>query len=134
MSQTKKPTTENSSGDLTRRDFFYYAAAPLAVTMLSPSLLANSATAPQSKMGIASTSFAGAEIGSGPPPQGAPAQGGRPRGRDAYEFLEKCYGLGAGGIQTQLNGDLPKLRARAEQLGMYIEGMVSIPRNGDMAP
>jgi len=91
-------------------------------------------TVPQSKMGIASTSFSGAEIGSGPPPQGAPAQGSRPRARDAYEFLEKCYGLGAGGMQTQLNGDLQKLRARAEQLGMYIEGMVSIPRNGDMAP
>lgn len=37
-------------------------------------------------------------------------------------------------MQTSLNGDLAKLRARADELGMYLEGMVSIPRNGDMAP
>jgi len=124
---------------ITRRDFFCHAAAPLAATALSPSLWAAAQAAPQSKMGIASTSFAGAEIGSGPPERARPgaavagAPASRPRARDAYEFLEKCYGLGAGGIQTQLNGDLAKLRARAEQLGMWIEGMVSIPRNGDAA-
>src|SRR6185295_2600107 len=49
------------------------------------------------------------------------------------EFLEKCNALGAGGIQTQLNGDLAKLRSRAEQLGMWIEGMAPVPRNGDAA-
>lgn len=84
-------------------------------------------------MGIASTSFMGAQIGSGPPRSGqpSPASGAR---RDTYEFLEKCHALGAGGIQAALNGDLNRLRARAEELGMYIEGMVSIPRNGDLAP
>jgi hypothetical protein len=74
-------------------------------------------------MGIASTSF------SSPPAE----SGSRPQPRDAFEFLEKCSALGAGGIQTQLNGDLAKLRARSEQLGMWIEGMVSVPRNGDAA-
>jgi sugar phosphate isomerase/epimerase len=126
----------NQTHGITRRDFFYHATAPLALTALSPLGRAESA-APQSKMGIASTSFSGVEIGSGPPqPGAAPGQGapaGRPRARDAYEFLEKCHALGAAGIQTQLNGDLTKLRARAEQLGMYIEGMASIPRNGDLA-
>jgi len=52
---------------------------------------------------------------------------------DAYELLEKCHRLGGSGIQTELNGDLKKLRMRAEQLGMWIEGMVSIPRNSDTA-
>jgi 3-oxoisoapionate decarboxylase len=80
-------------------------------------------------MGIASTSFSGAEI----PANAAPGNTGRPRTRDAYEFLEKCAALGAGGIQTQLNGYINKLRARAEELGMWIEGMAPIPRNGDMA-
>jgi 3-oxoisoapionate decarboxylase len=70
-------------------------------------------------MGIAATSFV--------------APGPARRARDTYEFLEKCHGLGAAGIQSQLNGDLPKLRARAEQLGMWIEGIAGIPRNGDMS-
>src|SRR5579862_3931300 len=70
--------------------------------------------APGPSMGIASTSFVNA---------GA---------MDTLAFLEKCHALGAGGIQAQLRGDLPKLRARAEELGMWIEGMVSIPRNGIM--
>jgi sugar phosphate isomerase/epimerase len=85
---------------------------------------------PRSKMGIASTSFAGAEI----PSNAAPGNAARPRSRDTYEFLEKCAALGAGGVQTQLNGDLNRLRARAEELGMWLEGMVPIPRNGDMDP
>jgi len=132
MNSTKKissATIPSARSAISRRAFFYSAAAPLAVAALSPrSQAAIFSPAPQSKMGIASTSFMGAEIGAGPPQQGAAP---RPRARDAYEFLEKCYALGAGGIQTQLNGDLAKLRARADELGMYIEGMASIPRTGD---
>lgn len=127
----------NSTLAVSRRDFFKQTVAPLAVAALSPKLFAN---APLSKMGIASTSFMGAQIGAAPPASAATAataaQGNaaitRLRQRDALEFLEKCHSLGAGGVQTALNGDLNKLRARAEELGMYIEGMVSIPRNGDM--
>ncbi len=135
MNSAKQLSPElNSSarGDISRRTFFGYAAVPLAMTILSQrDQAAVFTTTAQSKMGIASTSFMGAEIGSGPPQQGTtPA---RPRARDAYEFLEKCYALGAGGIQTSLNGDLAKLRARADELGMYIEGMASIPRTGDIA-
>ncbi len=55
------------------------------------------------------------------------------RYRDTYEFLEHCNTLGAAGIQAQINGDLPKLRARAEQLGMYLEALIGLPRNGDPA-
>lgn len=127
------PATDHSSnpamrrrGAVTRRVFFYQAAAPLAVLGLSKFLRADDTTTPQTKLGIASTSFG---LG-GPPPSNA--AGSRPQARDAYEFLEKCHALKAAGIQTQLNGDLVKLRARAEQLGMWIEGIVSIPRNGDM--
>ncbi len=119
---------------ISRRDFFVQAAAPLAAATVSSSAFA---TSPKpafalSKMGIASTSYMGAQIGPAPPrPATTPAP--RPQARDAYAFLEKCHALGAGGIQTSLNGDLSKLRARAEELGMYMEGMVSIPRNGDMS-
>jgi 3-oxoisoapionate decarboxylase len=127
------------TNSITRRDFFYHAAAPLAATALAPAVLADE-PAGKSKMGIASTSFMGVEIGSGTTRTGAAAApaGATPQPRfqprDTYQFLERCHALGAGGIQAQLNGDLQKLRARAEQLGMWMEGMVSIPRNGDLAP
>jgi sugar phosphate isomerase/epimerase len=119
--------------EISRRDFVKQSAASLVWPALSPSMFAMS-SAPLSKMGIASTSFMGAQIpGSPARPGGAPAPGApRPPGRDAYEFLEKCYALGAGGVQTAINGDLTRLRKRAEELGMYLEGMVSIPRNGEM--
>lgn len=125
----------NSIHTVSRREFIAQAVAPLAMSALSSKLFAN---APLSKMGIASTSFMGAQIGAAPPASATTAanaaQGGagRFRQRDALEFLEKCHALGAGGVQTALNGDLQKLRARAEELGMYLEGMVSIPRNGDL--
>jgi sugar phosphate isomerase/epimerase len=119
--------------EFTRRDFVKQSLAPLALTAMAPTFSAFAAP-PLSKMGIASTSFMGAQIpGSPARPGAAPQQGApRPQARDAYEFLEKCYALGAGGAQTSINGDLMKLRKRAEELGMYLEGMVSIPRNGDM--
>ena len=50
---------------------------------------------------------------------------------DTYEFLEHCHSLGAAGIQAPLNGDLPKLRARAEEFGMYVEGWAPMPRGDD---
>jgi sugar phosphate isomerase/epimerase len=51
--------------------------------------------------------------------------------KDTYEFLEHCHTLGAAGIQAPINGDLQKIRLRAEKLGMYIEGMVALPHYGD---
>jgi sugar phosphate isomerase/epimerase len=51
--------------------------------------------------------------------------------KDALGFLMRCHALGAAGIQAPLHGDLRPLRARAEQLGMYIEGMVQLPKNGE---
>jgi len=103
-------------------------------------------------MGIASTSFGGAifgphSAGAQRSPTAAPSQPtasgptasqakalatvppipGAPGARhaDTLEFLERCHALGASGIQTHINGDIPKLRARADKLGMWMEGMVS---------
>ncbi|MBO0797686.1 MAG: TIM barrel protein [Blastocatellia bacterium] len=118
-----------------RREFIKQSAAPIAFSALPSSLFA--AEAPASKMGIASTSFMGALIPGSPARPGAgtapAANAPRPQARDALEFLEKCHALGAGGVQTSLNGDLMKLRKRADELGMYLEGMAPIPRNGDMS-
>ncbi|HEX3682676.1 MAG TPA: TIM barrel protein [Bryobacteraceae bacterium] len=52
------------------------------------------------------------------------------RPKDTYQFLEHCHSLGAAGIQAPLNGDLPRLRARAEALGMYVEGWAAMPKCG----
>ena len=93
---------------MTRREFAYLAAAAGRL----------SAAPPPSKMGIATTSFMTYRKFS-----------------DPYEFLEYSHSLGAGGIQTGLTSPdaaaLQKLRARAEQLGMYIECMVGLPKKDD---
>ena len=122
---------------ITRREFNRQSLTTMGATLTAAGLSSFASAAPValSKMGIASTSFMGAEIGPGgpPPPAGQAAPPRRFNQRDAYEYLEKCYALGAGGAQMGLNGDINKLRARAEELGMYLEGMVSIPRNGDLS-
>jgi sugar phosphate isomerase/epimerase len=91
---------------MTRRDFIPAAAASVLSTAL--------ADQKASKLGIAWTSYMTVA-----------------RPKTAFEFLERCHVLGVSGIQTPLNGDLRQLRARAEQLDMYIEGMVPLPRKGD---
>src|SRR4051794_19563508 len=98
---------------MTRREF----AAVVATGAAAHSHLRGQE--PGSKMGIASTT-------SMPRGQGGPGGG-------AIAFLERCHALGAGGIQTGINGDVAQLRARAEQLGMYIEAFLGLPRNGDTA-
>ena len=97
---------------MTRRTFLHTTAA----TVAAGKLMADQTTEPavQYKMGIATTSYMGVR-----------------RPKDAYEFLEYCHTLGAAGIQSALHGDLAKIRARAEQLGMYIEAMIPMPRGND---
>jgi sugar phosphate isomerase/epimerase len=52
---------------------------------------------------------------------------------DPLTFLDYCHALGAGGVQTSLgNRDeayTAKLRARAEEHKMYLEGSVRLPRD-----
>jgi sugar phosphate isomerase/epimerase len=81
---------------------------------------------PKSKLGIATTSYMGVW-----------------RPKDTYEFLEHCHSLGAAGIQAGIHGDIAgeattraeisRIRNRAEQLGMFIEAMVPMPRGNDTA-
>jgi sugar phosphate isomerase/epimerase len=52
--------------------------------------------------------------------------------RDALGFLDFCHERGAGGIQAALGrsaADAARLRAKAEAHGMYVEGIVSLPRS-----
>src|SRR5437870_13809774 len=99
---------------MTRRTFLSTAAAA------TPLMTAASGTAapPKSAMGIATTSFPYA------------------RYREPIGFLDHCHALGAAGVQMQLPSeaaDLKKVRAHAEQLGMYIEGMAPMPKSNDTA-
>jgi sugar phosphate isomerase/epimerase len=91
---------------MTRRHLLIGAAAAAATPALA---------VPTVSMGIATTSLMTAR-----------------RPHDTYEFLEYCHSLGAGGIQASLASLEPaylkKLRARAEQLGMYIEVMAELPK------
>lgn len=58
-----------------------------------------------------------------------------PRTRSAYEFLEYCHTLGAGGIQIALDSAEPayldKLKRRAAELDMYLEAIVNLPQKDD---
>src|ERR1700691_455142 len=91
---------------MNRRAFLVTAAAAGAGAL---------AAEPRSKMGIAVTSY---------------MSFGRPK--DTLEFLEHANALGAGGIQMPLTsrepGYIRKLRARAEELGMYYEAITALPR------
>ena len=49
-----------------------------------------------------------------------------PASQDTLQFLERCHALGAAGVQTKITGDPKQLRARAEDLGMWIEAMISV--------
>jgi 3-oxoisoapionate decarboxylase len=92
---------------MTRREF---AALGLAAALRGQP--------PASRMGIASTSTM-SRRGAGP--------------NNGLAFLERCHAIGAGGVQTGVGPEPAKLRARAEQLGMYVEAFLSLPRNGDVA-
>lgn len=96
---------------MNRRQFLLNSSAALTTSSLISPLMAD---APQTQLGIATTSYMGVW-----------------RPKDTYEFLEHCHALGAAGIQAPLHGDLAKLRARAEELGMYIEGWATMPKGGD---
>src|SRR6267378_8710350 len=62
------------------------------------------------------------------------AREGNPKARfqDPIAFLEYCHQLGAGGVQVAIGrrdaGYTTSLRTRAEALGMYLEGELSLPK------
>src|SRR5205823_7990013 len=99
-----------------RRVFLRAASAGLGMRSLIHPLMAQRSNdgAHPVNMGIATTSFMMAW-----------------KPKDTYEFLDHCHALGAVGIQASINGDLQKIRSRAEKLGMYIEAMVELPRSGN---
>ena len=96
---------------MTRKQFLLASAAAAASPVWA---------VPRTQMGIATTCYMTAW-----------------RPKDTYEFLEHCQALGAGGIQASLASTDPaylkKLRARAEQAGMYLEFMIGLPKEDTSA-
>lgn len=84
-------------------------------TFLAAGVAAAASGAPRTEMGIATTCFMTAR-----------------RPKDTLEFLEYAHSLGAGGIQAPLASTeadyVGRLRRRLDELGMYFEAMVSLPR------
>ena len=68
------------------------------------------------------------------------ARDGHPKARfkDPLEFLEYCHKLGAGGAQVGIGSRdaayTTRLRARAEALGMYLEGELGLPKEESDVP
>lgn len=91
---------------MTRRQFTVTTALASA-TVAAP---------PRSRLGICTTSYMTFR-----------------RIRDTHEFLEHCASLGASGIQAPPPKDPAALRRRLDQLGMWYEGMVSLPKGDGSA-
>jgi len=61
------------------------------------------------------------------------ARGAKTDFTDPLSFLDYCHGLGAGGVQVPLGTKdeayTAKLRRRADDYGMFIEGILGLPRD-----
>ena len=109
---------------MTRRKMLGLVAGATPLLAAVPSLL-GAEDSPRKRLGVCTYSYN---------LHWKAAREGNPRARfkDPIEFLEYCHQLGAGGIQVAIGpreaGYLPRLRARAEALGMYLEGESSLPK------
>lgn len=104
-----------------RREFLMSGAAAGVVGLLGEQGLAQSLP-PVSPMGIASAAMGMHRDGLGV---------SAPLGKDPLAYVDYCRSLGAGGLQFTPSGDLKRLRARMESLGMWFEGNASPPGSLD---
>jgi len=103
---------------MNRRSFLKTLAASGSISLAGGVPRLSAEPSPRTSMGVVQYSFSDS-----------------PYTRLAYDFLEYCSSLGAGGIQVGLDsldaGYLDKLRRRTSELGMYLEAIVSLPRRDD---
>ena len=119
-------TRDAAPGRLDRREFLVAVAAGAGVATLDCFAAANDRPARRSKMGLASDSWRVHDR----------AQAGKGQKGDLSNpalFLERCYQLGAGGMQTSLGvrdeAYCTELRRRAEAREMFIEASTSLADN-----
>lgn len=93
------------------------AASMIAIGPGFAKALAEGTLPPKSPAGIATTALSTRLRAAGVPPL-----------RDnPVAYVEYCRSLGAGGIQHLITTDLPAVRKRLDELGMYYEGQVQLP-------
>jgi sugar phosphate isomerase/epimerase len=103
----------------TRREFLAGGAAAGLVGLMGAEALAQ-ALPPISPMGIGSASLGAYN-----------AVIGKTNGNDLIAMIEYVRSLGGGGLQASASGDLPKVRKRLEDLGMFFEGNARLPATLD---
>lgn len=112
---------------VSRREFLM-GVAGLSWSAAFADALAQNALPPKSPLGIGSAAM-------GAHSRGVPGVfeglSGNP-----VRYVEYCRSLGAGGIQAGFNDNLPAIRAKLDELGMYYEGNAALPAtpDGDTAP
>lgn len=109
----------------TRREFLTTVAASGAALYATPGLARGYEEvelAPKSKMGVATTAMSAHMSG---------LDVATPMRDDPVRYLEYCRSLGAGGVQTAVRKDLPRFRAKLEELGMFYEGEAALPHHPD---
>jgi 3-oxoisoapionate decarboxylase len=101
-----------------RRSFIKTVAGRASFAWAMGDRLLSAQALPRTSMGVVQYSFSDS-----------------PDTHSAYDFLEYCRSLGAGGIQIGLDSldssYLDKLKLRTAELGMYLEVIVSLPQNDD---
>jgi 3-oxoisoapionate decarboxylase len=105
---------------MNRRSFLTSVAASACLAPAVGDRPLSAQELPQTSMGVCQYSFSES-----------------PHTKSAYDFLEYCHSLGAGGVQIGLDSLEPdyldKLRRRTSELGMYLEVIVSLPKGNDVA-
>lgn len=113
---------------MTNRREFLMGVAAVGWSAAFADALAQNALPPKSPLGIGSAAM-------GAHSRGVPGvfQG---INNDPVRFIETCRALGAGGVQANFNSNLPAVRAKLDELGMYYEGSAALPAtpDGDTAP
>ncbi len=111
---------------MNRRDALLLLAAGTSLTALGKAFAAAASEGPKSSLGLVIYTLA---------LRRKAMQGERPK-QDLFEpltYLDYCHSLGASGVQVPLgarDADYSrKLRERAQQYGMYIEGIISMPKD-----
>src|SRR4051812_1936237 len=112
-----------------RRQFIKRVAKAAAVSwagLNAPSLFAAEIPAAERKLGIGMHSYGFAWKA---------AKEGKPgvKFTGALTFLEYAHRIGAAGVQVVIRpderGDAPRIRARAEALGVFFEGQLSVSKD-----
>jgi sugar phosphate isomerase/epimerase len=105
---------------MNRRSFLSTVAASACLAPAMGNRPLSAQERPQTSMGVCQYSFSDS-----------------PHTKSAYNFLEYCHSLGAGGVQIgldSLEGDyIDRLRRRTSELGMYLEVIVSLPKGNGVA-